>query len=50
MQAEADLVTGSMLESKIGLDLRDETRLRVNLESADDALYVGTLYLGAPHG
>jgi hypothetical protein len=24
--------------------------LRVNLESADDALYVGTLYLGAPHG
>lgn len=24
--------------------------MRVNLESADDALYVGTLYLGAPHG
>lgn len=34
----------------IGLDMRDDTRLRVNLESADDALYVGTIYLGAPHG
>lgn len=39
-----------MLESKIGLDLKDETRLRVNLDSQDDALYVGTLYMGAPHG
>ena len=25
-------------------------KLRVNLASADDALYVGSLYLGAPHG
>jgi len=50
VQADANLVTETMLESRIGLDLRDETRLRVNLESADDALYVGTLYLGAPHG
>ncbi len=41
---DADLV------SKIGLDLKDEIKLRVNLESEDDALFVGTLYLGAPHG
>ena len=37
------------VDSRIGLDLRDEKRLRVNLESEDDALYVGTLYVGAPH-
>lgn len=24
--------------------------MRVNLETLDDALYVGSLYLGAPHG
>ena len=35
--------------SKIGLDLKDELRLRVNLESEDNALYVGTLFVGAPH-
>ena len=40
----------SQLEAKIGVDLKDELKLRVNLESADDALYVGSLYLGAPHG
>ena len=38
------------LEAKIGIDLKDEAKLRVNLKSADDALYVGSLYLGAPHG
>ena len=38
------------LEAKIGLDLKDEVKLRVNLASQDDALYVGNLYLGAPHG
>ena len=38
------------LQMKIGVDLKDEVKLRVNLESADDALYVGSLYLGAPHG
>lgn len=35
--------------SKIGLDLKDEQRLRVNLESEDNALYVGSLYVGAPY-
>ena len=50
VQSEANLVTETQLESRIGLDLKDETRLRVNLESQDDALYVGTLYMGAPHG
>ena len=38
------------LEAKIGIDLKDEMKLRVNLASQDDALYVGSLYLGAPHG
>ena len=38
------------VNSKIGLDLKDELKLRVNLETLDDALYVGSLYLGAPHG
>ena len=38
------------LEAKIGLDLKDEMKLRVNLASQDDALYVGSLYLGAPSG
>jgi hypothetical protein len=33
----------------IGLDLKDEKRFRVDLESYDDALYVGKLYIGAPH-
>jgi len=37
------------VNSKIGLDLKDEVKLRVNLESQDDALYVGTMFLGAPH-
>ena len=50
VQADASLVTETMLESRIGLDLKDETQLRVNLDSQDDALYVGTLYMGAPHG
>jgi hypothetical protein len=33
VQAEANLVTETQLEARIGLDLKDETRLRVNLES-----------------
>lgn len=33
----------------IGVDLKDEVKLRVNLESQDDALFVGTVYIGAPH-
>ena len=37
------------VNARIGLDLKDEKKLRVNLESADDALFVGTLYVGAPH-
>jgi hypothetical protein len=40
---------GEGVDSKIGVDLKDEIRLRVNLDSQDDALYVGTVYLGAPH-
>jgi len=32
------------------MDLKNEVQLRVNLESEDDALYVGTLYMGAPSG
>jgi hypothetical protein len=43
-----DVNVGLGLEAKIGLDLKDEMRLRVNLETEDDALYVGTLYVGAP--
>ena len=35
--------------SMLGADLKDEVRLRVNLESQDDALYVGTIFVGAPH-
>lgn len=35
--------------SRIGLDLKDELSLRVNLQSEDDALYVGTVFIGAPH-
>ena len=34
----------------IGFDLKNEPKMRVNLESQDDALYIGTLYLGAPKG
>ena len=34
----------------IGYDLKNDLRMRVNLESQDDALYIGTLYLGAPKG
>ena len=37
------------VSATIGVDLCDEKRLRVNLESQDDALYVGTLYVGAPN-
>ena len=37
------------LYTKIGVDLKDNVRLRVNLETSDDALYVGTLFLGAPN-
>ena len=37
------------LSSKIGVDLKDNVRLRVNLETNDDALYVGTIFIGAPH-
>jgi len=37
------------VDARIGLDLKDEKKLRVNLESEDDALFVGTLYVGAPH-
>jgi hypothetical protein len=37
------------VNARIGVDLKDEKKLRVNLESEDDALYVGTLYVGAPH-
>ena len=33
----------------IGIDLKDEKRFRVDLESQDDALYVGKLFIGAPH-
>lgn len=36
------------MTSKLGEDLKDEMQLRVNLETEDDALYVGTIYLGAP--
>ena len=31
------------------MDLKDQVRLRVNLETQDDALYVGTVFLGAPY-
>jgi hypothetical protein len=37
------------VDARIGVDLKDEKKLRVNLESEDDALFVGTLYVGAPH-
>ena len=37
------------LGAAIGLDLKDEVQLRVNLESEDDSLYVGTIFIGAPH-
>ena len=43
------LVNDVTTDSRIGLDLKDEVKLRVNLESQDDALYVGTLYVGAPN-
>lgn len=46
---ELDMQGGEGVDSKIGVDLKDEIRLRVNLDSQDDALYVGTVYLGAPH-
>tara|TARA_B110000285_G_scaffold79297_1_gene91423 strand:- start:222 stop:653 length:432 start_codon:yes stop_codon:yes gene_type:complete len=46
---ELDMQLGEGVDSKIGVDLKDEIRLRVNLDSQDDALYVGTVYLGAPH-
>jgi len=46
---ELDMQDGAGVNSKIGVDLKDEIRLRVNLDSQDDALYVGTVYLGAPH-
>lgn len=56
---QADAFVGEAMESfaiselsvdaRIGLDLKDEKKLRVNLESVEDALYVGTLYVGAPH-
>jgi hypothetical protein len=36
--------------ASIGMDLKNDVQLRVNLESADDALYVGTIYMGAPQG
>ena len=36
------------LEGRIGLDLKDDNTLRVDLESQDDALFVGSIYLGAP--
>ena len=32
------------------MDLKNDVQLRVNLESEDDALYVGTIYMGAPQG
>jgi hypothetical protein len=38
------------IESMVGYDLKNDVRMRVNLESQDDALYIGTLYLGAPKG
>ena len=37
------------VDARIGIDLKDDKKLRVNLESEDDALFVGTLYVGAPH-
>jgi hypothetical protein len=40
---------GVEVSSMIGVDLKDEVKLRVNLESQDDALFVGTVYIGAPH-
>lgn len=44
-----DQSNDAAVNSQIGVDLKDEIRLRVNLESQDDALYVGTVFLGAPH-
>ena len=42
-------ISSLSVDARIGVDLKDEKRLRVSLETADDALYVGTLYVGAPH-
>jgi len=44
------MFTDVEVSSTIGLDLKDDIKMRVNLDSQDDALYVGSLYLGAPHG
>jgi hypothetical protein len=30
--------------------LKDDQKMRVNLDSQDDGLYIGTLFLGAPKG
>lgn len=35
--------------ARLGADLKEEKKLRVNLESEDDAVFIGTLYVGAPH-
>ena len=47
---QMNLDSSLSLQSMIGFDLKNEPKMRVNLESQDDALYVGTLYLGAPKG
>ena len=46
----AQSLTQMQTKASIGMDLKNEVQLRVNLESEDDALYVGTIYMGAPQG